>query len=286
MKGCAVNLRRPAPTANDLALPSTARIYDYLLGGHENYKVDREAAKNMVAAVPDSPTAVRSNRAFLCRAVRFLAGEAGITQFIDIGSGLPTQLNVHQVAHGIRPDARVVYVDYDPLVNAFGNALLSTTETVSFARRDLRLPGEVLGDPQVRKLIDFTKPVAVLLIAMLQFIDEEEDPDGIVATLLEALPSGSYVAISHVLDEPRTRVIADVQQRANTHAWTPRSADRIRAFFDGLELVEPGLSVACRWRQDPDTPMLPRPADLPILLNPDGTEQDVEWLLAGIGRKP
>ena len=281
-----MNLRRPAPTANDLALPSTARIYDYLLGGHENYKVDREAAKNMVAAVPDSPTAVRSNRAFLYRAVRFLAGEAGITQFIDIGSGLPTQLNVHQVAHSIRPDAHVVYVDYDPLVNAFGNALLSTSETVSFARRDLRLPGEVFGDPQVRKLIDFDRPVAVLLIAMLQFIDEDEDPNGIVARLLDALPSGSYIAISHVVDEPRTRAIAEVQQRANTHAWTPRSADRIHRFFDGLDLVEPGLSVACRWRQDPDIPMLPRPADLPILLNPDGTEQDVEWLLAGIGRKP
>ena len=174
-----------------MALPSTARIYDYLLGGHENYKVDREAAKNMVAAVPDSPTAVRSNRAFLYRAVRYLVGEAGITQFIDIGSGLPTQLNVHQVAHSMRPDTHVVYVDYDPLVNAFGNALLSTTDTVSFARRDLRLPGEVLGDPQVRKLIDFDQPVAVLLIAMLQFIDEDEDPNGIVAQLVDALPSAA-----------------------------------------------------------------------------------------------
>lgn len=240
-----------------MALPSTARIYDYLLGGHENYKVDREAAKNMVAAVPDSPTAVRSNRAFLYRAVRYLVGEAGITQFIDIGSGLPTQLNVHQVAHSMRPDTHVVYVDYDPLVNAFGNALLSTTDTVSFARRDLRLPGEVLGDPQVRKLIDFDQPVAVLLIAMLQFIDEDEDPNGIVAQLVDALPSGSYVAISHVVDDPRTRSIAEIQQRANTHAWTPRSAHRIGRFFDGLELVEPGLSVACRWRQDPETPMLP-----------------------------
>jgi S-adenosyl methyltransferase len=281
-----VNVRRPAPTADDLALPSTARIYDYLLGGQENYKVDRDAAKSMVAAVPDSPTAVRSNRAFLYRAVRYLAGEAGITQFLDIGSGLPTQLNVHQVAHGVQPEAHVVYVDYDPLVNAFGNALLSTTDTVSFARRDLRFPDEILADQQVRKLIDFGRPVAVLLIAMLQFIDEDEDPDAIVAKLVEALPTGSYVAVSHVLDEPRTRVIADIQQRANTHAWTPRSQERIRRFFHGLELVEPGLSVACRWRQDPDTPMLPRPAELPILLNPDGTEQDVEWLLAGIGRKP
>lgn len=281
-----MNLRRPAPTANDLALPSTARIYDYLLGGHENYKVDREAAKDMVAAVPDSPTAVRSNRAFLYRAVRYLADEAGITQFIDIGSGLPTQVNVHHVARTVTPDAQVVYVDYDPLVNAFGNALLSTSETVSFVRRDLRLPGEVVDDPQVRKLIDFDRPVAVLLIAMLQFIDEDEDPDGIVPRLLDALPSGSYVALSHVVDDPRTRAIADIQQRAGTHAWTPRPADRIRRFFDGLELVEPGLTVACRWRQDLDIPMLPRPADLPILLNPDGSEQDIEWLLAGIGRKP
>ncbi|MBR7838560.1 SAM-dependent methyltransferase [Actinospica durhamensis] len=281
-----MNLRRPAPTADDLALPSTARIYDYLLGGHENYKVDRQAAKDMVATVPDSPTAVRSNRAFLYRAVRFLAGEAGVTQFLDIGSGLPTQLNVHQVAHGVSPRAHVVYVDYDPLVNAFGNALMSTTDTVSFARRDLRYPGEILADQQVRELIDFDRPVAVLLIAMLQFIDESEDPHGIVGQLIEALPSGSYIAISHVLDDPRTRAIADIQERANTHPWTPRPAGRIRHFFDGLELVEPGLTVACRWRPDPDTPMLERPADLPILLNPDGTEQDVDWLLAGIGRKP
>jgi hypothetical protein len=163
---------------------------------------------------------------------------------------------------------------------------MSTTDTVSFARRDLRYPGEILADQQVRELIDFDRPVAVLLIAMLQFIDENEDPHGIVRQLIEALPSGSYIAISHVLDDPRTRAIAEIQERANTHPWTPRQAARIRHFFDGLELVEPGLTVACHWRPDPNTPMLERPADLPILLNPDGTEQDVDWLLAGIGRKP
>lgn len=281
-----VAMLRPAPSIDDSVLPSTARIYDYLLGGHENYRVDREAAKRMVAAVPDSPTAVRSNRAFLYRAVRFLAGEAGISQFLDIGSGLPTQLNVHEVALGVNPNAHVVYVDYDPLVRAFGNALLASEDSVQFTQRDLRSPDEIFTDPAVRDTIDFDRPVAVLLIAMLQFIDKGENPDGIVAQLRDALPSGSYIAISHVVDNPRTRAITEIQRRSNTHAWTPRAQAHILRLFDGLEIVEPGLSIACRWRPDPDAPMLPLPDDLPILHNPDGTEQDVDWLLAGIGRKP
>ena len=279
-------VRRAAPTHDDLASPSTARIYDYFLGGHENYQVDREMAKHVVRAVPDSPTAIRSNRAFLYRAVRFLAEEAGITQFLDIGSGLPTQLNVHEVAHSVNPEARIVYVDYDPLVRAFGNALLATTDTVSFTQRDLREPAEILSDHTVRELIDFDRPVAVLLIAMLQFVDDEEGPYRIVEQLRDALAPGSYITLSHVVVNERTRAVAEIQRRSNTVAWTPRSPAQIRRFFDGLELVEPGLSVACRWRPDRDAPMLPAPEDLPILRNPDGTEQDIDWLLAGIGRKP
>jgi SAM-dependent methyltransferase len=279
-------VRRPAPSIDDSALPSTARIYDYLLGGHENYKVDREAAKRMVSAVPDSPTAVRSNRAFLYRAVRFMAAEAGITQFLDIGSGLPTQLNVHEVAHAVSPDAHIVYVDYDPLVHAFGNAVLASKDTVQFTQRDLRTPQEIIADPVLLDVIDFDRPVAVLMIAMLQFIDDRENPDGIVAQLRDALAPGSYIAISHVIDNQRTRAVADIQRRANTHAWTPRTRARILRFFDGLELVEPGLAIACKWRPDPYAPMLPLPEDLPILHNSDGTEQDVDWLLAGVGRKP
>jgi hypothetical protein len=279
-------VRRATPAHDDLASPSTARIYDYFLGGRENYQVDREMAKRVVHAVPDSPTAIRSNRAFLYRAVRFLAGEAGITQFLDIGSGLPTQLNVHEVAHSVNPEARIVYVDYDPLVRAFGNALMATTDTVSFTQRDLRDPAEVLSDRTVRELIDFDRPVAVLLIAMLQFVDDEEGPHRIVEQLRDALAPGSYITLSHVVNNERTRAVAEIQRRSNTVAWTPRSRAQILRFFDGLELVEPGLSIACRWRPDPDAPMLPVPEDLPILRNPDGTEQDIDWLLAGIGRKP
>jgi hypothetical protein len=279
-------VHRLAQTTDDLAQPSTARIYDYFLGGHENYLVDREMAQHVVRAVPDSPTAIRSNRAFLYRAVRYLAAEAGITQFLDIGSGLPTQLNVHEVAHSVNPDARVVYVDYDPLVRAFGNALMATTDTVSFTQRDLREPQEILSDSVVRDLIDFDRPVAVLLIAMLQFVNDDEGPHRIVQQLRDALPSGSYITLSHVVLDKRTQAIAEIQRRSNTVAWTPRPQAQIRHFFDGLDLVEPGLSVAGRWRPDPNAPMLPEPADLPILHNPDGTEQDIEWLLAGIGRKP
>jgi hypothetical protein len=279
-----VSVRRSSPSVDDSRHPSTARIYDYFLGGRENYRVDRDAAKRIVAAVPDTPTAVRSNRSFLYRAVRYLAGEAGITQFLDIGSGLPTQLNVHQVAHQIAPDAHVVYVDYDPLVRVFGNALLATTKTVGFAQRDMRQPTEILADHVVRDLIDFNRPVAVLLISMLQFVDEDENPHGIVTQLRDALAPGSYIAISHVLDTGHTRKVTEIQRTAETHPWTPRTSARIRQFFDGLDLVEPGITVADRWRPDPDAPVLPPPGNLPILHNPDGTEQEIEWLLAGIGR--
>ena len=171
-------------------------------------------------------------------------------------------------------------------MRAFGNALLATTDSVSFAQRDLREPAEVLSDHTVLELIDFSRPVAVLLIAMLQFVNDEEGPHQIVEQLRDALAPGSYITLSHVLINERTRAVAEIQSRSNTLAWTPRSRAQILRFFDGLELVEPGLSVACHWRPDPDAPMLPAPEDLPILRNPDGTEQDVDWLLAGIGRKP
>jgi SAM-dependent methyltransferase len=269
----------PTPFGVDSEKPSTARIYDYFLGGNDNYRVDRETAERMIATVPDSAAAVRANRDFLIRAVRFLAGEAGIDQFIDIGSGLPTQLNVHEVAQSFAPDARVVYVDYDPAVRAYGDVLLATNDNVRFAQQDLREPGDILADPAVRTLIDFDRPVAILLIAILPFIYDAEDPDGIVAHLRRSMAPGSYIVISHILDDARSRAIAATQRQSGTRAWTPRSWARIGSFFADLELVEPGLTIASQWR----------PSKEPIV-NGQGEFTGVDdarlnWLVAGIGRK-
>jgi SAM-dependent methyltransferase len=279
----------PAQFGIDSEKPSTARIYDYYLGGKDNYLVDREAAERVMAVVPESTAAVQSNRAFLIRAVRFLAAEAGIRQFLDVGSGLPTQLNVHEVAHSVTPDAHVVYVDCDPSVRAYGDALLSTAESVRFAQQDLRRPEEILDDPAVHALIDFTQPVAILLVAILPYIDDPDDPEEIVAKLRQVMAPGSYLAISHILDGPRTQAIANTQRYARTHAWTPRSRDRIAGFFGGFELVEPGLTVAAQWRQEPSADA--EAGSTPAGYGLDCDEQPVDleqisWLLAGIGRKP
>ena len=269
--------QHPTPFGVDSDKPSTARIYDYYLGGNDNYRADREAAERMIAAVPESTAAVRSNRDFLIRAVRFLAAEAGIDQYLDIGSGLPTNLNVHEVAQSIVPSARVVYVDYDPAVRAYGDVLLATSDRVRFAQQDLREPDEIFADPAVKALIDFSRPVAILVIAILPFVYDAEDPDGIMARLRQVMAPGSYLVVSHIVDDPRSRAIASTQRQSGTRAWTPRSRDRISSFFADFELVEPGLTVAAHWR--------PARAGFG---HPEFTEADdakLNWLLAGVGRK-
>lgn len=270
----------PTPFGVDSEKPSTARIYDYFLGGSDNYRVDRDTAERMIAMVPDSVAAVRANRDFLVRAVRFLAGEAGIDQFIDIGSGLPTQLNVHEVAQKFAPEARVVYVDYDPAVRAYGDVLLATNDGVRFAKQDLREPDDILADPAIAALIDFDRPVAILLIAILPFIYDAEDPEGILARLRRKMPPGSYIVISHILDDPRARVIAATQRQSGTQAWTPRSWSRINSFFDGFDLVEPGLAIAAQWRASKETT-----ADGPGELT-EVADAKLNWLVGGMGRKP
>ena len=272
--------QHPTPFGGDSERPSTARIYDYYLGGTDNYRVDRDAAERMIAAVPESTAAARSNRDFLIRAVRFLAAEAGIDQFLDIGSGLPTNLNVHEVAQSIIPEARVVYVDYDPSVRAYGDALLATGEKVRFAQQDLREPDEIFADPAVKSLIDFSKPVAILLVSILPFIYDAEDPEGIMARLRAVLAPGSYLGISHVLDDPRARAIAATQRQTGTRAGTPRSRARIAGFFDGFEMVEPGLTTASHWRPnlDPDGPNHAKSTEI--------DDAKLNWLLVGVGRKP
>ena len=270
---------RPTPFGVDSDLPSTARIYDYFLGGKENYQVDREAATQMMAAVPESVATVRANREFLARTVRYLAGEAGITQFLDVGSGLPTQLNVHEVAQACSPEAHVVYVDYDSSVRAYGDVLLSTNDSVRFALQDLRQPDQIFADSAVRDLIDFEKPVAILLISILPFINDSDEPWEIVAQLRKAMVPGSYLVISHILDDPRSQAIAATQRFAHTHPWTPRTSEQISDFFEGFDLIEPGLVIASQWRPDPDPPTSrPFAPEVPEF-------EKINWLLAGVGVK-
>jgi len=181
----------------DTSKPHPARMYNAYLGGNDNYPADRAAVRQIVRDFPEVPAIALANRAFLQRAVRFLAAEAGIRQFIDIGTGIPSAGNVHEVAGRAAPDARVVYVDNDPIVHVHANALLTGSGTTGIVLADLRDPAAIVAHPQLRELIDFSRPVALLLVAILHFIRDEEDPAEIVATLRDALPAGSYLALSH-----------------------------------------------------------------------------------------
>jgi hypothetical protein len=181
----------------DTSKPHPARMYNAYLGGNDNYPADRAAVRQIVRDFPEVPAMALANRAFLGRAVRFLAAEAGIRQFIDIGTGIPSAGNVHEVAGRAAPDTRVVYVDNDPIVHVHANALLTGSGTTGIVLADLRDPAAILAHPALLELIDFTKPVALLLVAILHFIKDEEDPAGIVATLRDSLPAGSYLALSH-----------------------------------------------------------------------------------------
>ncbi len=248
--------------------PNPARIYDYLLGGKDNFPADREVAEQLLAIAPVARDVAEDNRAFLRRAVRFLTREAGIRQFMDLGSGLPTQGNVHEIAQAITPDARVVYVDNDAMVVTHGRALLAADNTVVI-QADLREPDDILGHPEVRELIDFHKPIALLLTAILHFIPDDEDPLGIVARFRDALPSGSYLAISHGTRDVPARPdmsadeMADMGERVEqlyqltTASLVTRTRAQVERFFDGLELVDPGLVEIQRWRPDEQGSTLP-----------------------------
>ncbi len=252
------------PVGIDTSTPNPARIYDALLGGKDNFPADRDAAHAILAAAPQARQGARENRAFLQRAVRFLAAEAGIRQFLDIGTGLPTQGNVHQVAQAVAPDARVVYADHDPVVYAHANALLAdhtttTTTTTTTVLADLRAPEMILGQPEVRRLLDFTQPVALLLVAVLHFVRDEEDPAGLVARLREALAPGSYVGISHATADfhPQAAAkITDVYQQASA-PLVLRSRNQIARLFDGFDLLAPGLVQPAAWRPDGERPAGP-----------------------------
>lgn len=226
----------------DPNVPNIARIYDFMLGGKDNYAADRAAAEQIAAAFPESPEGVRLNRAFLKQAVDYLAGEAGIRQFLDLGAGLPTQQNVHEVAQATAPDAHVVYVDIDPVVCVHGRALLSGTEGVAMVEADLREPKRILTEPAVRELIDFGRPAALMLVAVLHFVGDEAYD--VVATLRAALAPGSYLVISHMLDAEERKAdgsqVKQVYSRSSA-GLNLRTKDEILRFFDGFELLDNDL---------------------------------------------
>ena len=245
-----------------------------LLGGKDNFAADREAAERIMKIMPHAAEWVRANRGFLARAVRLLA-ESGIRQFIDIGTGLPTQNNVHEVAQRVDPCARVVYVDNDPVVLTHGRAILGGAEHVHIVQADARHPEEILKNPEVRERLDFAKPVAILLVAIVHFLQETDDPEGIVARFRDALPPGGYLVLSHVCGEAVPQAVPGVTEvyRRSSTPIVARDADRIRGFFGDLEILEPGIVNVAQWH--PDSAETRRNAD----------KYRLPYFLAGVGRK-
>jgi S-adenosyl methyltransferase len=235
----------------DTSVAHIARVYDYWLGGKDNFAADRAAAEQAIAAYPDIVFSVRANRAFLARVVRYLAVEAGIRQFLDIGTGIPASNNTHEVAQSAAPDCRVVYVDNDPIVLSHARALLTSGPhgATSYLDADLRDTGRVLD--AAAGMLDFSRPVAVMLMAILQHVDNAENPYGIVATLLGALPPGSYLAMSHPASDIDAEAQGKLAERLNqtmAEKVTMRDRAQVARFFDGLELAEPGLVRVQEWR--------------------------------------
>ncbi|SDG53695.1 S-adenosyl methyltransferase [Sinosporangium album] len=247
------------PSGVNTRIPNVARMYDYYLGGKDNFTADREAAEKVLAIVPEVRFSTRENRAFLGRSVRFMVN-AGIRQFLDIGTGLPTLQNVHQVAQAIEPESRVAYVDNDPVVGVHGRAILARTENVTMVEGDLRRPQEILDQPAVRQLIDFDRPVGVMLLAIMHFISDKEDPMSIIQTLREAMAPGSYFVLSHVAIDARPAAAPGVEQ-VYSKASSPfisRTGAEISRFFEGFELEEPGVVNLPEWRPDPGSHVLYR----------------------------
>ncbi|WP_431038614.1 SAM-dependent methyltransferase [Streptomyces sp. P6-2-1] len=249
-------MERPAwaPQGIDITVPSVSRIYDYYLGGSHNFEVDREAARRAMAHLPGLPKIMQANRAFMRRAVRYAVSE-GVTQFLDIGSGIPTFGSVHEVARALAPEARVVYVDHDPVAVAHSEAVLDGDPLASVIAADLRKPAEILGAPAFGELIDLERPVALLLVAVLHFIEDSENPAAPVAELLDALAPGSMLILTHAAYEhiPTSRQEASGAVDVYRDIRNPlimRTAEEIGRFFAGTELVDPGLVPMAEWRPE------------------------------------
>ncbi len=269
--GQGITAGRDEPLLYDTTAPHFARVYDYWLGGKDNFDVDRKAGDQALRAFPDIAVSARANRAYLARAVRFLAGVAGIRQFLDIGTGIPTGNNTHEVAQFVAPQSRVVYVDNDPFVLSHARALLASRPegATEYVEADLRDPQKILDI--AGRLLDLEQPVAVMLMTILQHIDDEDDPGKIVATLMAAMPPGSYLALSHPAKDIEARSMAKMAARLNrilAESITLRTRAEVTVFFDGLDLVAPGIVQASKWRPQNETE-----ADAPATL----------W--AGVARK-
>ncbi|MFF9391440.1 SAM-dependent methyltransferase [Streptomyces griseoluteus] len=249
-------MERPAwaPRSIDISVPSVSRMYDYYLGGSHNFEVDREAARKAMEFLPGLPKIMQANRAFLRRAVRF-AAEQGIDQYLDVGSGIPTFGNVHEIAQAARPGARVVYVDHDPVAVAHSQAVLAGNKDAGVVAADLRKPREILTSPEVARLIDLDRPVALLLVAVLHFLEDADEPHRAVAELRAALPPGSLLILTHAsyegipLPEERAEGAVDVY-RDIRNPLVMRPRDEIARFFDGFELLDPGLVHLPDWRPE------------------------------------
>ncbi|MGW3289616.1 SAM-dependent methyltransferase [Streptomyces sp. NPDC001002] len=249
-------MERPAwaPRSIDISVPSVSRIYDYYLGGSHNFEVDREAARKAMDFMPGLPKIMQANRAFMRRAVRFAVDE-GITQFLDIGSGIPTFGNVHEVAQSARPGAHVVYVDHDPVAVAHSQAVLAGNEDADVVAADLRKPQEILASAEVQRLIDVNRPVALLLVAILHFVEDEDGPYEAVAQLRDALAPGSLLILTHAsyegipLPPERAAGTVDVYKDIR-NPLIMRSRDEIARFFEGYDMVEPGLVPMPHWRPE------------------------------------
>jgi hypothetical protein len=254
----------------DISVAHPARVYDYWLGGKDNFQADREAAAQMIEVLPNILPGVRANRAFLRRAVQYLAGEAGIRQFLDIGTGLPTVVNTHEVAQSIAAESRIVYVDNDPIVLAHARALLTSNPegATAYIDADARDTGTILRE--AARTLDFSQPVAVMALLILQYIPDSDGPQQVVSRLMDAVPSGSYLVISDTTTDIDTERVSAGTARLNARLGpaqsTPRPRAAIARYFDGLDLVDPGLVPVPQWRT------LANPLVIPAY--------------AGMGRKP
>ncbi len=263
------------PVALNTSVPHPARLYDVYLGGKDNFPADRAAADQISTVFPAIGTMARENRAFMTRAVRFLAAECGIRQFLDVGTGIPTSPNLHETVQVVAPEARVVYTDNDPIVLAHARALLTSTPQgrTAYLDADLHDPASILEAPVVRDTLDLTRPVALSLVAILHFFPDDTDPYGIVRGLLGGLPAGSHLILSHATADltPSANAAVELYRAQGIAAQTRRKAE-IARFFDRLDLVHPGIQLAHRWRSDP--------AEQPAVIDSDVS------IYAGVARKP
>jgi hypothetical protein len=265
------------PAYIDTTKASVARVYDAFLNGKDNYEIDREVVRQVQQVAPEAGQMARDNRDFLIRVTRFIASQTGITQFLDCGSGLPTAENTHQVAQRIQPEARVVYVDSDPVVLAHGRALLVENDQTHFSAADIFDPRQIIGDEIVRKYLDFSQPIALFQLGTLHHHDGERSPQSIMAEYIDALPSGSYVALSHFLN-PENEYSDLAQRLEQMFVHSPMGSGRFRTYAEiegmlpGLKLVEPGLTRCVDWW--PDGPRI-KPLD-PVQ----------HCIVGAVGRKP